>query len=26
VRTILVKPQQRPALKGAELYGYSSET
>lgn len=26
VRTILVKPQQRPALKEAEFYGYSSET
>ena len=26
VRTILVKPQQRPTLKGAEFYGYSSET
>jgi tryptophan 2,3-dioxygenase len=25
VRTILIKPQDRPALRNAEFYGYSSK-
>jgi tryptophan 2,3-dioxygenase len=25
VRTILIKPQNRPILRNAEFYGYSSE-